>query len=304
MTKLSTILLAKNKSVYNKFNTNTLNHVATKYELKNTNIQRKKEHFKIDADRMQAIGNYITAITQIDGDWLKTFEGCFLKGFEQDESLLNSSLNLIEGTTENIVDVCNVEFLKKLLGNLEKLFSTESHAERLSSIIKKTLLMVVVNWRVESHLFLEWFYHLFSSNLLVIKVLRQSLEENLVALSPICCLFLLDSIKLMTGGGDLREPAMGCLSNLFMGAFISTKKLEFSEKLEQIAEKGLLFVRDFKNINNFEYNLVIQQKLELRSYQHEGIKWLGFLVKYHLNGALCDDMGLGKTLQTLTVIEN
>lgn len=31
---------------------------------------------------------------------------------------------------------------------------------------------------------------------------------------------------------------------------------------------------------------------------------MGFLVKYHLNGALCDDMGLGKTLQTLTVIEN
>lgn len=44
--------------------------------------------------------------------------------------------------------------------------------------------------------------------------------------------------------------------------------------------------------------------MELRSYQLEGVKWLGFLVKYMLNGALCDDMGLGKTLQTLTVIEN
>lgn len=42
--------------------------------------------------------------------------------------------------------------------------------------------------------------------------------------------------------------------------------------------------------------------LDLRSYQVEGIKWLGFLTKYYLNGALCDDMGLGKTLQTLTMI--
>jgi TATA-binding protein-associated factor len=36
----------------------------------------------------------------------------------------------------------------------------------------------------------------------------------------------------------------------------------------------------------------------------EGVKWLGFLVKYNLNGALCDDMGLGKTIQTLTVMSN
>jgi TATA-binding protein-associated factor len=50
--------------------------------------------------------------------------------------------------------------------------------------------------------------------------------------------------------------------------------------------------------------LVVKSKMELRSYQLEGVKWLGFLVKYMLNGALCDDMGLGKTLQTLTVIEN
>ena len=46
------------------------------------------------------------------------------------------------------------------------------------------------------------------------------------------------------------------------------------------------------------------RNLELRHYQEEGIKWLGFLNKYNLNGALCDDMGLGKTIQTLTVIQN
>lgn len=71
----------------------------------------------------------------------------------------------------------------------------------------------------------------------------------------------------MTGGGELREPAMSCLSNLMMGAFISTSKPNFSSMLEEIAEKGLSFVRDFKNINNFEYKLEIKQKLELRYYQ-------------------------------------
>ena len=43
-------------------------------------------------------------------------------------------------------------------------------------------------------------------------------------------------------------------------------------------------------------------KVSLRPYQEEGIKWLRFLHKYNLNGALCDDMGLGKTIQTLVAI--
>lgn len=34
------------------------------------------------------------------------------------------------------------------------------------------------------------------------------------------------------------------------------------------------------------------------------MKWLGFLTKYNLHGALCDDMGLGKTLQALVVLQS
>ena len=86
-------------------------------------------------------------------------------------------------------------------------------------------------------------------------------------LSPVCSLFLLEGIRLMTGGGDLRETAMNCLSNLLMGAFISVVKPSFSPRLESIAQKGVAFVRDFKNINNFEYKIEVKQKVELRSYQ-------------------------------------
>jgi superfamily II DNA or RNA helicase len=38
-------------------------------------------------------------------------------------------------------------------------------------------------------------------------------------------------------------------------------------------------------------------KLELRSYQKEGLAWLQFLRKHNLSGILADDMGLGKTAQ-------
>jgi superfamily II DNA or RNA helicase len=44
-------------------------------------------------------------------------------------------------------------------------------------------------------------------------------------------------------------------------------------------------------------------RAELRSYQHEGYRWLKFLFKHDLSALLADDMGLGKTLQALAAIE-
>ncbi len=41
---------------------------------------------------------------------------------------------------------------------------------------------------------------------------------------------------------------------------------------------------------------------ELRGYQREGVRWLGFLRAAGLGGLLADDMGLGKTLQALCAV--
>jgi superfamily II DNA or RNA helicase len=48
--------------------------------------------------------------------------------------------------------------------------------------------------------------------------------------------------------------------------------------------------------------LPVRLPVELRSYQHEGVNWLGFLQEHGLGAVLADDMGLGKTLQTLCVL--
>jgi superfamily II DNA or RNA helicase len=40
-------------------------------------------------------------------------------------------------------------------------------------------------------------------------------------------------------------------------------------------------------------------KAELRSYQHEGVRWMQHLRANNAGGILADDMGLGKTLQTI-----
>ena len=57
--------------------------------------------------------------------------------------------------------------------------------------------------------------------------------------------------------------------------------------------KGSQFILDFKNNKNFDYNFQLNcLNVEFRPYQIEGIKWIAFLIKYNMHGALCDDMGL------------
>lgn len=100
--------------------------------------------------------------------------------------------------------------------------------------------------------------------------------------------------------------AMVCLSNIVVGVYMNNKTIVFGKELEAIAEEGIDFVKNFRDASNFEYKHEVKLKkdIELRHYQEEGIKWLGFLTKFNLNGALCDDMGLGKTLQVFILIEN
>ena len=42
----------------------------------------------------------------------------------------------------------------------------------------------------------------------------------------------------------------------------------------------------------------------LRSYQREGLGWMGFLQEFGFGGCLADDMGLGKTVQVLALLES
>jgi superfamily II DNA or RNA helicase len=42
---------------------------------------------------------------------------------------------------------------------------------------------------------------------------------------------------------------------------------------------------------------------ELRSYQRDGLGWLGFLREFRFGGCLADDMGLGKTVQVLAMLQ-
>ena len=57
---------------------------------------------------------------------------------------------------------------------------------------------------------------------------------------------------------------------------------------------------DPKKLDN--YKMPIEVRAELRSYQQDGINWLGFINKFKLHGILCDEMGLGKTLMSICIL--
>ncbi len=75
---------------------------------------------------------------------------------------------------------------------------------------------------------------------------------------------------------------------------------EFSESYKVIKEIKTIKekIRNFNKIKD----PYLPEKFDkiLRDYQKEGVKWLGFLREFHLNGILSDEMGLGKTVQALT----
>lgn len=61
-------------------------------------------------------------------------------------------------------------------------------------------------------------------------------------------------------------------------------------------------VKEFKTVNESDFE--VPQKLEkvLRNYQAFGFKWLKTVESCHFGGILADDMGLGKTLQIISLI--
>lgn len=61
-------------------------------------------------------------------------------------------------------------------------------------------------------------------------------------------------------------------------------------------------VKEFKTINDSEFEEPESLSSILRNYQKDGFKWLRTLEEWNLGGILADDMGLGKTLQVIALL--
>ena len=61
-------------------------------------------------------------------------------------------------------------------------------------------------------------------------------------------------------------------------------------------------VKEFKTINDSEFEEPESLSGVMRNYQKDGFKWLRTLEEWNLGGILADDMGLGKTLQMIALL--
>jgi superfamily II DNA or RNA helicase len=80
---------------------------------------------------------------------------------------------------------------------------------------------------------------------------------------------------------------------------------------EELAEVGIVdaqaaqwvrAARALRDLDTLPEVEAVGLKADLRSYQHDGFRWLAYLWQAGLGGILADDMGLGKTLQTLALV--
>ncbi len=61
-------------------------------------------------------------------------------------------------------------------------------------------------------------------------------------------------------------------------------------------------VKDFKTVDEADFEVPESLTGIMRQYQKEGYRWLRLLETYNFGGILADDMGLGKTLQIISVL--
>lgn len=122
---------------------------------------------------------------------------------------------------------------------------------------------------------------------------------------------------------QLENNALATLTELVDGLHLSVKELTkgkmhipayralYLDKVLQESEdvvydrdnqfKSLL--RNFKSVEDSDYEIPKVLKATLRNYQKSGYRWLRTIDEYGFGGILADDMGLGKTLQVITLIQ-
>lgn len=139
------------------------------------------------------------------------------------------------------------------------------------------------------------------------KILNSLIAKFQVEFISFAKIYLTQLIKSMNEALSFDKSFIfECFSKILTLSYLESKEqtLHLTPDLLKLHQEGQAFLFEFKNNQSFQvdFSAILTQGLKnfhLREYQLEGIKWINFLFKYGLSGALCDDMGLGKTIQSL-----
>ena len=83
------------------------------------------------------------------------------------------------------------------------------------------------------------------------------------------------------------------------------KLLEENSSVYNTRDKSFRnMIKNFKTVNESDFEEPANLSHIMRGYQRNGFKWLKMLESYGFGGILADDMGLGKTLQAIAVLSS
>lgn len=95
--------------------------------------------------------------------------------------------------------------------------------------------------------------------------------------------------------GNLHLPAY---RSLYLNALLEESQELYFNRDRRFKE----MVREFKTMQEADFELPADLNASLRAYQVSGYRWLRLLDRFGFGGILADEMGLGKTLQALSVL--
>lgn len=100
-----------------------------------------------------------------------------------------------------------------------------------------------------------------------------------------------------------KEFVKGNMKIPLYRALYLNKMLEQGENIYSNRDRHFKnLIKEFKTIEDSEFDVPASLEPVMRHYQVQGFKWLKTLERYGFGGILADDMGLGKTLQMISVL--
>lgn len=110
--------------------------------------------------------------------------------------------------------------------------------------------------------------------------------------------------QMMEGLGlSPKEFVQGKVQLPMYRALYLDQMMEQSEGLYATRDRRFKkLVKEFKTVNESDFEVPESLRKTMRKYQTTGYKWLRTLDAYGFGGILADDMGLGKTLQMISVL--
>jgi SNF2 family DNA or RNA helicase len=101
----------------------------------------------------------------------------------------------------------------------------------------------------------------------------------------------------------LKEFVKGKMELPAYRALYLDKMLEQTEDLYAVRDRKFKqLIKEFKTVEDSDFEVPDSLAKTLRKYQKEGYRWLRILDRYGFGGILADEMGLGKTLQVITAL--